>query len=201
VPQAVEPIRGVRERAPTPLRWTRTQCAAIRDAGILTGRYELIDGEVISKMGQKPPHTGVVSLALEWLAGVFGLSQVRVQSTIEVGDADSEHNEPEPDLAVTREPLQAYFKRHPGPDDLVLVIEVAHTTLGFDRTTKAVLYALAGIREYWVIDVKGRALLVHRQPSDEGYAEVTVYLETENAATLARPDATVRVGDLLPPVS
>ncbi len=200
MPQAVEPISHDREPTPHRVRWTRSQCDAIREAGVIDGRYELIDGEVISKMDQKPAHRLTVVLLLAWFRSVLGGLFVQTQATIEVGDADSEHNEPEPDAAVTVAPNTAYADRHPGPQDLLLVLEVSDTTLRFDRTTKAALYARAGIVEYWIVDLNGRQVMVHRQPTAAGYAEITAYGPHESVATLARPEAGVRVADLLPPV-
>lgn len=198
MPQTVEPITGAPEPAPNRIRWTRAQCDAIREAGVLTGRYELIDGEIISKMGQKPPHTSALTLLMERLVALFGGLYVRIQSTIDVGAAHSAYNEPEPDAAVTSEPAAAYADRHPDPDDLVLVVEVSDTSLRFDRSTKAALYALAGIQEYWIVDLKGRQLLVHRQPAADGYVEITAFGPDESVAPLARPHSPVRVGALLP---
>jgi len=200
MPQIVEPLKGIRESSPSRIWWTRGQCEAIRAAGVLTGRYELIDGEIISKMGQKPPHSAALTLLQEWLVTVFGGRHVRVQLPIEVAAADPIYNEPEPDAAVTKGPASAYAERHPGPEDLLLVVEVSDTSLRFDRTTKATLYARAGIREYWVLDVVGRQLFVHRQPGGDGYAEVSAYRAEERAATLACPEAAVLVAELLPPV-
>lgn len=71
MPQIVEPMLDIHEPAPNRVRWTRMQCEAIREAGILIRRYELIDGEVISKMGQKPPHRLTVVLLHTWLTTVF----------------------------------------------------------------------------------------------------------------------------------
>ena len=188
------------EPAPNRVRWTRQQADAIREAGVLTGRYELIDGEIISHMGQKPAHAFVVRALLAWLTRVFGAEHVLIQSTIRVGDADSTFNEPEPDAAVTAEPFTAYDRRHPGPADLLLLVEVSDTTLRFDQTTKAALYARSGVAEYWVIDLNGRQLFAYRRPSADGYAEVVAYGESESLSPLARPDAPVNVADLLPPL-
>jgi Uma2 family endonuclease len=199
MPQVIEPLRGNPEPPPNRIRWTRAQCDAIREAGVLQGRYELIDGEIISKMGQKPPHASVIGFLVRWLARVFGLDYVRVQCTIDVGGADPDHNEPEPDVAVTRLPVDDYVDHHPGSADLLLVAEVSDTTLRFDRRTKAGLYASAGIQEYWILDLQGRQLLVHRQPAEGGYLEITAYGPAELVATLARPAASVRVEELLPP--
>ncbi|HZP81575.1 MAG TPA: Uma2 family endonuclease [Chthonomonadaceae bacterium] len=188
------------ETIPHRLRWTRQQCDMMRDAGILTGHYELIDGQIISKMGQKPPHAYVVRALLTWLARLFGAETVQIQSTIDLSAISPEYDEPEPDVAVSAQPYTHYVDRHPGPKDLLLLIEVSDTTLRFDLNTKASLYARAGIREYWVVDIGGRRILVHRQPFPEGYGEVMAYSAEEEVATLARPDAPVRVSDLLPPV-
>ncbi|HZO89994.1 MAG TPA: Uma2 family endonuclease [Chthonomonadaceae bacterium] len=98
------------------------------------------------------------------------------------------------------EPTTAYTDRHPCPADLVLVAEVSDTTLRFDLTTKAVLYARAGIREYWVVDIVGRRIDAHRQPATQGYQEILVYEETERLSPLAHPEAAVRVAGLLPPM-
>lgn len=200
MPQVVEPINYVPEPAPNRVRWTRAQCDAIRDIGILQGRYELIDGEVNSKMGQKPAHRLAVVLLNAWLTAVFGALFIQAQATIDVGDADPDHNEPEPDATVTAEPNTAYADRHPGPADILLVVEVSDTTLRFDRSTKAALYARAGIPEYWIVNITGRQILVHRQPAEAGYSEITAYGSDERIATFARPDDFVQVADLLPPV-
>lgn len=165
---------------------------------MLTDRYELVDGEVISKMGQNPPHATAIGLLSDWLGEVFGAPYVRVQLTSDVGTADPEHNEPEPDVAVTREPRRAYVGRHPGPEDLLLVAEVSDRSLRFDLTRKAALYAAAGYPEYWVLDLNQRRVVVHRDPDPRGYQQITAYSEDETAAPLARPEARVRVGDLMP---
>jgi Uma2 family endonuclease len=199
MPQIVEPISNVAEPTPNRVRWNRAQCEAIRDVGILDGRYELVEGEVISKMGQKPPHRLAVVLLNAWLTAVFGALFVQTQATIDVSDADPDHNEPEPDAAVTAEPTTAYADRHPGPADIVFVAEVSDMTLRFDRSKKAALYARAGIREYWIVNIIGRQVLMHRKPTQEGYAEVTAYGPDETIATLIEPDGAVKVIDLLPP--
>ncbi len=175
-------------------------CEALIENGRLTGRYELVDGEIISKMGQNPPHAFVIMRLMEWLVGIFGIKFVRALLSINVATADNETNEPEPDLAITTQPAAAYANRHPGPADLQMVVEVSDTTLRFDLRNKAALYARAGIAEYWVADLAGRRLVVHRAPDAQGYADVQEYAEDETAAPLARPEARQRVADLFPPV-
>lgn len=201
MPIAVEPMPCGHEPGPIRKHWTRDQCSTMRDLGFLDERYELIEGEVFLKMGQKPLHRITVLLLQTWLNSLFGDLRVQGQLPIDVGGADAERNEPEPDVAVTSEPTTAYRDRHPGPDDLLLVAEVSDTTLRFDRSTKSALYARVGIREYWVVDIVGRQIVAHRRPTAEGYTEIVAYRTDESIATLACPDAEVRVSELLPPAA
>jgi len=76
------------------------------------------------------------------------------------------------------------------------VVEVSDSSLGFDLTTKAALYARAGIVEYWVLDVAGRRLIVHRDPRAGRYISVAAYGEEESVAPLAALESLLRVGDL-----
>ena len=188
------------ENTPGRIRFTRAQCETMRECGILEGRYELIDGEIISKTRQKPPHRKALIFLHQWLISVFGFLSVQTQATIDIGDADPEHNDPDPDAAVTIEPTTFYSDRNPGPADLLLVCEVSDSTVRFDKTKKAALYALAGIQEYWIVDIPQRQLLIFREPSVAGYRQLTVCDADQQAATLARPDSPVRVADLLPPL-
>ena len=200
--QIAEPLPAVApyENTPGRIRFTQAQCETMRECGILEGRYELIDGEIISKMGQKPPHRKTLIFLHKWLVSVFGWLFVQTQATIEIGDADPDHNDPDPDAAVTIEPTTFYSDRNPGPADLLLVCEVSDSTARFDKTKKAALYALAGIQEYWILDIPQRQLVIHRQPTGTGYTQIIICSADDRASTLARPDALVRVADLLPPV-
>ncbi|HLJ55839.1 MAG TPA: Uma2 family endonuclease [Chthonomonadaceae bacterium] len=164
----------------------------------MSGRYELIDGEVIAKMPINPPHRQVLIYLHTWLVSLFGALFVQTQSDIEVDDADPDHYSPQPDVAVTTQPTSAYTSQNPGPRDLTLVAEISDSSLRFDRTIKANYYALLGIPEYWVVDIAGREVIVHRQPSPAGYAVTSVHGEDERIATLARPGEAVVVSDILP---
>jgi Uma2 family endonuclease len=186
---------------PNRIRWTSEQCEKVVDAGILTGRYELIDGEILSKMGQKPAHAHVIRVMLAWLISVFGAHHVQSQLPIQVANDEAQYNQPEPDCAVLAQPASAYATRHPEPNDLLLVVEVSDSTLDFDQTVKAGLYARAGITDFWIIDLVHRRLLIYRDPQPEGYQDVIPYTEEAQVSPLARPDATIRVSDLLPPAS
>ena len=182
-------------------RFTRSEVARLSEVGVFEGqRYELIEGDLIDKMGQNPPHAGTLAWVSLWLAKTFATAVVRCQLPIEVASEDRERSEPEPDCVVPAEPGRVYFERHPRGDELLLLVEVSDTTSRFDRTVKAALYARASVPEYWVLDVSARALFVHRHPSGGNYRQVTRLAEDETVAPDSRPDAVVQVSELLPPV-
>jgi Uma2 family endonuclease len=181
-------------------RFTRSDVARLNEAGLFEGqRYELIEGDLIDKMGQNPPHAWTVAFVHVWLAKAFGVALIRGQLPIEVAREDRDHSEPEPDLVVVAEPRLDYAARHPRGDELLLLIEVADTSVYFDRRVKSALYARASVTEYWVLDVSSRALFVHRHPSGGNYRQVIRLSEDETVAPDSRPDAVVKVSDLLPP--
>jgi Uma2 family endonuclease len=183
-------------------RFTRSDVNRLNEAGIFEGqRYELIEGDLIDKMGQNPPHAWSVAFVHSWLAKIFGGALIRGQLPVEVAREDRDHSEPEPDLVVVVERKLDYATRHPRGDELLLLIEVADTSVYFDRRVKVALYARASVPEYWVLDVSARALFVHRHPLGGGYKQVTRLAEDETVAPDSRPDASVKVSELLPPVA
>lgn len=201
MPVTLNPPRRMNrnERAPGRKLWTRKECKRLVADGLLTGRYELIEGEVISKIGQGRPHVIAVILVREWLSRLFGGQHVQDQGPMDVDEPDNPINEPEPDIIVTAQPAIAYVETNPGPDDILLAVEISNTTLRFDLRTKAALYARAGVRDYWVMDIVGRCIVVHREPTPRGYRSITSYASEETLSPLARPEESVRVADLLPP--
>jgi Uma2 family endonuclease len=181
-------------------RFTRSDVVRLNELGVFEGqRYELIEGDLIDKKGQNPPHAWTVASVPLWLAKIFGGASIRGQLPIEVAREDREHSEPEPDLVVLAEPKLDYATRHPRGDELLLLIEVADTSVHFDRRVKSALYARASVPEYWVLDVSARALFVHRHPSGGNYRQVTRLSEDETVAPESRPEAAVKVSELLPP--
>jgi Uma2 family endonuclease len=185
---------------PNRRRWTRDECHRLAELGFLDGRYELVDGEILSLMGQNPPHRMTLILIAGWLASVFGFYVVQTQGPIAIIGEEGETNEPEPDIAVTSEPTTAYLTRHPEPQELLLAVEVSDTTLVFDLNTKARLYARHDVQEYWVMDVNGRCLHRHRDPSPQGYTDIVILAAEQTISPMARPDVAVRVHELLSPV-
>jgi Uma2 family endonuclease len=190
------PVALVEPIAPLPLeslprkRWTRAEIEKLSSMGWFAGEhYELIDGELIDKMGKHESHVLAVMLVQNWLTTIFGFWRIRKEDPIDVAREDNEHNEPEPDLVVLREPIQRLETRRPGPEDVLLAVEVADSTLRMDLSKKAELYARAGIPDYWILDMRNRRMIVHRKPAAGRYASVVAYREDESVAPLAAPDS------------
>jgi Uma2 family endonuclease len=162
-------------------------------AGLLHGRYELINGEIIVKMGQNRPHALAVSLLLAWLFSLFGAHRVQTQATMEVREDDRVTNRPEPDVLVLREPVD----RVPTGGDALLAVEVSDTTQGDDLGFKVGLYARAGVEEYWVLDLSRRVLIAFRESRDGEYVRRDEFTENDTIAPLCAPDNPTRVADLI----
>ena len=133
-------------------------------------RVELIEGELIAMAPIGSFHASVVVDLNHWLTEQVGKrARVSVQNPIRLDD----HNEPQPDFALLRPREDRYRDALPGPADILLVIEVAESSLAYDRTVKANLYARSGIPELWIVDLTAAQTLVFRDPSPEGYRTVT----------------------------
>ena len=144
-------------------------------------RTELIEGEVIEMPPIGPEHGGAVNYLSNLIARVVrARAVVSVQNPIVL---DS-HSEPQPDIALLRPKADFYRTAHPRPGDILLVIEVADTTLRYDRDVKLPLYARAGIPEAWLVDLQGRRLTVYRNPGADAYGEI---LPVEDLSRVALP--------------
>lgn len=199
MPAATLPLPTIAEGVLPRKRFTRDEVLQMMDLGLFDGkRCELIDGDLIDKMGQRPPHAIGVQLLTEVLAAIFGLKRVRVQLPIEAAPEDSERNMPEPDGAVLKERSDEYCVRHPRGDELLLAAEVSDTSVRHDSTSKRDLYARAGVSEYWVVDVNRRLLRVHRNLTDGVYGEIADFNETAVIRTSGAPEADIPVAELLP---
>jgi Uma2 family endonuclease len=169
------------------------------DQGILTenDRVELIRGEIIDKMSIGELHAACVKR----LNRIFGLRLaarvvVGIQDPIQLSDS-----RPEPDVTLLIPRDDDYASSHPGPGDVLLIVEVADTSLDFDRNLKGPLYAENGIEEYWLVNLFERTLEVHRRPMATGqYAEVRVLSSFDTTDLVQLPGVTLTVGELFPPV-
>ncbi|MBV9746642.1 MAG: Uma2 family endonuclease [Acidobacteriia bacterium] len=180
-------------------RFTRAEVDHLMEGGFFEGqRYELIDGDLIDKIGQNPPHAQAIRLVHRWLSTFLETDLIQTQLPIEVSAQDRERSLPEPDLAVLAEFKSDYARRHPRGDELRMVIEVSDTTVQFDLSRKAALYSLARVPEYWVLDLPRRTLVVHRQPSEAGYRLIQLFGESD-AVSLENGAETASVSEFLPP--
>src|SRR5436190_13553368 len=145
--------------SPQPVRWTCVEFLRLGDMGVFEGRRALlVDGVILEQGPMNPPHAITLELVEVAVRAGFGAGwRVRVQMPLILG----QHTDPEPDLAVVPgSPRDS--AAHPTTADLI--VEVSDSSLRYDTIEKRGLYAAAGIREYWVVDVNGRQLLVHRDP-------------------------------------
>ena len=176
-------------------RWSRAEFERMAAAGVFEpdARLELIDGEVLRMPPQSTRHFTAIRLAEQRLAEVFGAGHdVRSQGPLALDG----HSEPEPDIAVVMGSPRDYADAHPAT--AVLVLEIADSSLGFDRIAKKRLYARAGIPEYWILDLNAAALEVYREPRGDDFLSKQTIGRDGGVAPLAAPEMPVAVTDLLP---
>lgn len=167
----------------------------MREVGILTAndRVELLRGQIIPMSPKGSKHSNAVNrLAKAFTLGLDGMAEVHNQNPIHLLD----DSEPEPDLALLIPPLSRYDHRLPVPEDILLVVEVADSSLRQDRYDKAPLYAEAGIPEYWIVNLADREVEVYQQPRQGGYKVCTRYLPGEQLP-VAQLDFSLAVADIL----
>jgi Uma2 family endonuclease len=197
--EAQQAFAGVPMIDPPRKRWNRAECAALEASGLWDQQHlELVNGELISKMGKGRPHVYAVSLVYPWLLRVFGEQFVSPEAPIDLAPEDNPTNEPEPDLIVLARPSREIQSGNPQPADLRLVVEISDSTLRFDLTVKAALYARAAIVEYWVVDVSARRIIVHRDPRDGAYRSIEAYNDQEAVRPLASPSDAFPVSSAFP---
>lgn len=166
------------------------------EAGILTedDRVELIRGEIVqmSPIGRRhAAHVRRLDTLLSEKLGRRAL--VDTQNPIELDDA----SQPQPDVALLQTRADFYESGHPQAEDILLIVEVADTTVETDRDVKIPLYAQQGISEVWLVDINGQCLEVYRQPSAEGYQERQKFYRGQTLFIQAFPDVEIAVADVL----
>jgi len=156
-----------------------------------TDRVELIEGELIDMTPIGSRHANLVDVLAQILVRRLPAGcRVRVQNPLRLGES----SEPQPDIAVVRD--RSYAAAHPEAADVLLLIEVADTTLEFDRDIKLPLYARHGIPECWLIDVAGRQLSIHREPAEGEYRHICRPTSGKTLHLLASDGPALRVADL-----
>jgi len=165
------------------------------EVGILkpTDRVELIRGEILemSPIGRRH-YAFVNNLNQLLVVRLAGRAIVAVQGPIALAD----DTEPEPDLAIIRCRPVPYKEREAFAEDALLLIEVADSSLAYDRSTKLRLYAAAGIPEYWVVNVVAESVEVYRTPDASGYRDVSRVAGVGTVALQAFPDVTLTLAEI-----
>lgn len=178
-------------------KWTGDDLIRMGEAGLLPpeGRFELLGGELYQLMPPGPLHAFIVGLIralLDRVARDHG-SHVREEKPIRL----SEEYDPQPDVAVVRGDEQEYRDRFPGPGDVLLVVEVADSSLDHDRTLKVPAYAAAGIPECWLVNLPDGRVEAYREPVEGEYRARHTYRRGDTLAAQALPGTTLTIAALL----
>jgi Uma2 family endonuclease len=185
----------------TPWRWSRVKYERLVECGAFQGDpVELIGGQLIVAEPQGTYHATVVGLVDDAIRRVLPPAWfVRVQAPISLDDEST----PEPDIAVVRGTREDYLQAHPSVP--ALVIEVADTSLVFDRRSKGSLYARGGVQDYWIVNITERAVELYRQPHPDpsalwgwSYRSMLIARAGDMLTPLALPSTRIAVQALLP---
>ncbi len=165
------------------------------DAGILgeEDRVELIRGEIVDKMAIGDLHGARVKKLNRLFGRTFGDAViVGVQDPVRLDDS-----EPEPDISLLAPRDDFYATGKPRARNILLLIEVADTSLEVDREVKGPVYAEAGVGEYWIVNLEEGSLEVHRGPTPAGYRDISVLRPGDEVEIVALPGIKFAVADLL----
>ena len=190
------PPAGLPRQAPVTLAmYDRMIAAGVFDPAE-AHRLELISGELhmMSPIGDR--HADAVDWLVRWSTLAIDRQSllVRVQNPLAIPGSESA---PQPDIAWVT--LRRYADRRPLPEEVSLLVEVADTSLEFDTSVKASLYAAAGIGDYWVVDLVSRAVIVFREPRSGGYESRSTHRGDQFVRPLARPEAALSPAELFLP--
>lgn len=157
-------------------------------------RVELINGEILEMSPIGSNHAGHLKRITNHLTLlVAGKAIVSVQDPLQLGDL----SEPEPDFMLLKPSDDFYSLRHPAADDVLLLIEIADTSLVFDQNQKLHLYATHNIPEYWLLNLIDNCLEIYRKPKGEVFAEKTTLYQGDTVTISQLPDISIQVADIL----
>jgi Uma2 family endonuclease len=166
------------------------------EAGIFHAdeRLELIRGEIyeMSPIGNR--HAGCVIWLVDCFAAVRDRALVNPQNPLCL---PQEHSVPQPDVVLLRRRKGYYRDSPPEPEDVLLLVEVADSTLAYDRDVKVPLYSEGGVPEVWLVDLNGGSIGVYRHPGPRGYAEIRQYRRGETLTPLVFPELVLAVEEIL----
>ena len=177
-------------------RFTADEYQQMLSVGILRERdpFELIEGEVVNMMTIGPRHVAVVARLMRHLILSCGdAAIVNCQGPVRL----DLFNEPEPDLTMLRPREDFYETAHAGPSDILLVVEVAESSIRYDSTVKAALYARLGVVEYWLVDLNTDVITRYLEPLDGTYQKVVTATPDQPFAPALLPVCIVTTRDIL----
>ena len=159
-------------------------------------RVELLDGLLIAMPPGGPPHDyGVQRMTSAFYERFAGRAYISGQAAVTL----DRWSEPEPDVMLCTLPHEQYAVAHPKPSQVLLVVEVAASSLRYDAGMKLRAYARRGVREYWIVDVEHSHVDVYREPRGERYTKHERAGRGQSVAPTAFPDDAIAVNDILPP--
>ena len=179
-----------------PRRFTTSEFHKMVEAGILPEEsgWEVIDGYLIDKMTIGSRHASVVKRLNKVLSNLLGDRYIiGIQDPIHIDD----FNEPEPDISVLRSRDDFYSESHPGPDDVVLAIEISDTSANYDRNVKLSLYAKAGLAEVWLIDAANGCVEQFSSPVAGQYVTLTRYCSDETLHSVSISELAIEIDTIL----
>jgi len=188
----------------TAKRFTIDEYHRLGDLGFFTedDRVELIRGEIMQMAAKGTPHTVCCSNLLRELAGlVANRATLRCQDPIILPS----NSEPEPDFVIARNRADNYLSAHPNPSDILLVIEIADSTLKYDQEVKIPLYAEAGISDYWIFNLVNDQLETYSEPYQDmqvnfGYSAKRIVLPNKTIALPCFPDLSLDLSKIFPKI-
>ena len=197
-PPAVAAVPDGVVSPPRPRKFTVAEYYRMGEVGILKPdeRVELIEGDIIVMPPIGPKHADNVDEFIDVFAQYApGRFRIRIQNPVRLDDG----SEPQPDVSLLLRRRDGYGAAHPTPADVLLVIEVADSSLEYDRNVKAHLYGRSGVPETWIKNLPEDCIERFSEPGPDGYAQHTVHRRGETLTPSSLPDLEFAVSDLLPP--
>ncbi|WGV24634.1 Uma2 family endonuclease [Halotia branconii] len=176
-------------------KFTVEQYQKMIESGILTedDRVELIRGEIIEMSPIGTKHAACVNRMINLLVQLLGKRViVAAQNPVALND----NSQPQPDVALLKPRDDFYATAHPQPQDIFLLIEVADSTIEYDREEKIPLYAQANIIEVWLVDINEEIVEVYQQPTAAGYQLMQKFASSQTLSLPAFPDVNITVNEI-----
>ncbi len=177
-------------------RFTVTDYMRLAESGILAEeeRVELIRGEIVETPPISIAHVSIKMHLVALFTRTFAdWALVGINNPVQL----DEFSLPQPDVVLLRSRENYYSDRHPGPNDVMLVIEIADASIDYDRWVKAPLFGSSGVMEFWIINVPAQQIEVYRDPRPNGYRTATIYASAEEVSPLAFPDVSLCLNTIL----